>query len=159
MIAAATAEHRVVSKLLDEGTLTSVGLASMRRESEVMGLPLVEVLLTHDLISEADVGQIYADMNGLRFLDLSRRTPERAWVLTVPENIARRKDCLLFGEVSGQLGEAFLAQDLMDQDVAQDAVFNAEDLLDVVDGVVLLAKFDDPFAGRLAFGSFLGPGF
>ena len=79
MIAAAAAEHKVVSKLLNEGTLTPVGLASMRRESEVMGLPLVDVLVTHDLISEADVAQIYAEMNGLRFLDLSRRTPTPAW--------------------------------------------------------------------------------
>ncbi|MGB2987181.1 MAG: GspE/PulE family protein [Phycisphaerae bacterium] len=103
MIAAATAEQQIVSRLLNDGMLTPVGLASMRRESELMGIPLVEVLLSHDLISEADVAQIYADMNGLRFLDLSRRSPTRAWALTLPENVARRKDCLLFGEVSGQL--------------------------------------------------------
>lgn len=103
MIAAATAEHTIVSKLLDAGTLTPVGLASMRRESELMGLPLVEILLTHDLISEVDVARTYADLSGVRFLDLSRRSPSRAWMLTVPENISRTKDCLLFGEVSGQL--------------------------------------------------------
>ncbi len=103
MIASVTSEHHIVSKLLNEGSLTPVGLLAMRRESELMGWPLVEVLLAHDLISEADVATIYADMNGLRFLDLSRRSPSRAWAQTLPENIARRKDCLIFGEVSGQL--------------------------------------------------------
>ena len=101
MIAAAVAEHQIVSKLLNEGTLTPVGLTNMRRESELLGVPLVEVLQAHDLASEADVAQLYAEMNGLRYLDLSRRSPSRPWALTLPENIARRKDCLLFGEVAG----------------------------------------------------------
>src|SRR3990172_5244255 len=68
-----------------------------------MGLPLVEVLQLNDLISEAAVAQSYAEHSDLRFLDLTRRPPTRAWVLTVPENVARRKNCLIFGEVSGEL--------------------------------------------------------
>lgn len=103
MIAAETAEYRIVSKLSGDGTLTPVGLASLKRESELMGLPLVEALMAHDMISEAEVARTYADLSGLRFLDLSRRRPMRAWALILPENIARRKHCLLFGEVSGQL--------------------------------------------------------
>jgi len=39
----------------------------------------------------------------------------------------------------------------MDQDVANGAVFAAEDLPDVVDGVVLFSKFDDPLAGGLTY--------
>jgi hypothetical protein len=58
-----------------------------------------------------------------------------------------------------QFGKAFLPQNLMDQDVAEGAVFGAEDLLDVVDGVILFAKFDDPIMGRLALRGFLGPRF
>ena len=103
MIAAETAEQRVISKLLNDGTLTPVGLAAMRRESELMGLPIVEVLQGHDVVSEVDVANIYADLSGFRYLDLTRRKASRAWVLTLPENIARKKNCLLFGEVSGQL--------------------------------------------------------
>ncbi len=103
VIAAAAAEGPVVSKLLNEQTINHIALASLRRESEIIGLPLVEVLLAHDVISEADVAQTYADISGLRFLDLTRRRPTKAWVLTLPENTARRKNCLLFGEVSGEL--------------------------------------------------------
>ena len=103
MIAALTAEHRIVSKLLDEGQMDHERLLQMRTESEVAGLPLVEVLQLNDLISDADVGLVYAEMNGLRFLDLTRRSPARAWVLMLPENVARRYGCLVFGEVSGQL--------------------------------------------------------
>lgn len=103
MLAAETAEHRLVSKLLNEQVLTPPALATHKREAELMGLPLVEVLLAYDLVSEATVAQTYADLAGLRFLDLSRRRPTRAWALTLPENLARRKQCLIFGEVSGQL--------------------------------------------------------
>ncbi len=103
MIAAESAEQRIVSSLLDEGTLTPVGLAAMRRESELMGLPIVEILQAHDVISEIDVARVYADLSGVRYLDLTRRRPSRAWALTFPENIARQKICLLFGEVAGQL--------------------------------------------------------
>lgn len=103
MIAAEAAEQRLVSKLLNDGTLMPVGLAAMRRESELMGLPLVEILQLRDVISEFDVAQTYAELSGLRFLDLTRRRPTRAWVLTLQENVARLKNCLLFGEVAGQL--------------------------------------------------------
>ncbi|HNQ21537.1 MAG TPA: GspE/PulE family protein [Phycisphaerae bacterium] len=103
MIAALAAEHRIVSKLLDDKQLNTKRLLSLRTESEIAGLPLVELLQRHDLISEADVAQTYADMHGLRFLDLSRRAPARTWALMLPENVARRKCCLVFGEVGGQL--------------------------------------------------------
>ena len=103
MIAAASAEHRIVSHLVGGGNLTPIGLASMRRESEIGGLPLVEVLVSHGLITDIDVARVYADMDGLRFVDLTRNAPARAWVLMLPENIARRKDCLLYGEVGGQV--------------------------------------------------------
>ena len=103
VIAALASEHLVVSKLQSGGTLNALGLAAMRRESELFGLPLVELFIAHDLISEADVAQAYAEISGLRYLDLTRRPPNRAWALTLPENIARLKNCLVFGEVGGEL--------------------------------------------------------
>ena len=103
MIAAAAAEHHIVAKLVQDGVLHHVGLAALRRESELMGVPLVDLLQTQDVISESDVAKLYAEMSGLRFLDLTRRRPTRAWMMTLPENIARRKHCLVFGEVAGQL--------------------------------------------------------
>lgn len=103
MIAAEAVEQRVVFRLLSDKALTLVGLGNLRREAELAGVSLVELLLARDLLSDADVAQLYADISGLRFLDLSRRTPTKAWALTLPENIARRKHCLIFGEVSGQL--------------------------------------------------------
>ncbi|MFQ5496028.1 MAG: hypothetical protein ACE5EX_11680, partial [Phycisphaerae bacterium] len=88
MIASVASEHKIVIQLLDDETVTPVGLAALRRESEINGLPLVEVLMAHDTVSDADAARVYADMNGLRFLDLSRRKPSSAWTLTLPENIA-----------------------------------------------------------------------
>ena len=92
LIAVVTVSMAVTPLLsfLNDKVLTPVGLISMRRESELLGLPLVDVLQTHDLVSEVDVAQAYAKLNGLRFLDLSRRPPSRAWAQTLPENIARR---------------------------------------------------------------------
>ena len=103
MIAAEAAERRIVEKLLGGGTLNPAGLVGYQRDSEMLGVSLVDVLQQNDLISEADVAQTLAESAGVRFLDLTRRTPTRAWALTLPENTARRKQCLVFGEVSGQL--------------------------------------------------------
>ena len=103
MIAAEAAEHKIITKLLTEGALSPSRLQSLRLEAELVGLPLVDVLQLSDVASEADIAQAYADLNGLRFLDLTRRPPNRAWTLSLPENIARRKNAIIFGEVSGQL--------------------------------------------------------
>lgn len=103
MIAAEVAESPVVSKLLTDGAVTLNGLVNLRREAELIGVPLVEQLIASDLVSEADLAQRYADLAGIRFLDLTRRAPTRAWVLSMPENLCRRHCCLVFGEVSGEL--------------------------------------------------------
>ena len=103
MIASALCEHQIVNRLVSDGALSPVTLAGLRRESEFMGVPLLELLQSSDLISEVDVAKTYAQFSGYRFLDLTRRAPTRAWMLALPENIARLKNCLIFGEVSGQL--------------------------------------------------------
>jgi type II secretory ATPase GspE/PulE/Tfp pilus assembly ATPase PilB-like protein len=103
MIAAEAVEHQVIAKLLTGGQLNAASLAAMQREAELFGQPLVELLQANDIISEADVAQLYADMSGYRFLDLTRRRPSSAWALTLPENVSRIRHCLIFGEVAGQL--------------------------------------------------------
>ncbi len=103
MIAAAAAEYDVALKLLENGTINAVSLAQARRESEVLGLPLIEMLVARDWIGEAELAQVYADLSRGRFLDLSRRKPAPEWVITLPENIARRKDCVVYGEVAGEV--------------------------------------------------------
>jgi len=103
MIAAESIEHYIVAKLLTGGQLNGATLAALQREAEFLGQPVVELLQATDVLSEADLAQAYADMGGFRFLDLTRRRPNSAWALTLPENVARTKHCLLFGEVAGQL--------------------------------------------------------
>ena len=103
MVAAIAAETKIVAGLLESQQLTRRQLIEHRLAAHVAGLPLVELLLARDVISDADVAQAYADFFGLRFLDLTRRKPAAAWVLTLPENVARRKTCIVFNEVSGQL--------------------------------------------------------
>ena len=103
MIAAAATEFEIASLLIEAGTVNAVALAQARRESEVMGVPLMEILLIQDWISDATVAQIYAERSGLRFLDLLRRRPSPEWVLTLPENVARQKECLVYGEVGDVL--------------------------------------------------------
>ncbi len=103
MLAAQAAETKIVSRLVEAGQLNRGDLADCAIEAEIASVPLVEVLIARDVVSDADVAQAYADFYGIRFLDLTRRKPSAAWVLTLPENIARRKNCLVFNEVSGQL--------------------------------------------------------
>jgi type IV pilus assembly protein PilB len=103
VISSGLAQLDIASKLLAEGTINAMTLTQSRRESETSGLPMVEILLAHDWISDAAVAQAYAERSGVRFLDLSRRRPTRTWALTLPENLSRRHDCIIFGEVGGDL--------------------------------------------------------
>ncbi|MFQ5490437.1 MAG: GspE/PulE family protein [Phycisphaerae bacterium] len=103
MVAARASEMKIVARLVEAGQLKRFDLTDHVIEAEVSGQPLVEVLLARDVISDTDVARAYADFYGLRFLDLTRRKPAPAWMLTLPENIARRKSCLIFNEVGGQL--------------------------------------------------------
>lgn len=116
VIAAEAAEQRLVAELLNGATLSRVALTVIRYESELLGLPLTELLQEHDIISEEEIAKTYAEMSGLRFLDLTRRRPTPAWMLTLSENTARLKQCLIFGEVSGQLVAA--VADPMDPSVS-----------------------------------------
>jgi type IV pilus assembly protein PilB len=103
MIAALDAETKILFRLLDKKALTRGRLDTLLSNGSATGLPLVEMLLIEDVLSDADVAQAYADLHGLRFLDLTRRRPSVPWMLSLPENVARRKQCLVFGEVSGEL--------------------------------------------------------
>jgi len=103
MLASLAAEPSLVSSLVKAHELTRDRLADCELDAQASGIPLVEVLIARDLLSEADAGQVYARLMGIRYLDLSRRRPSAGWVLSLPENVARRKGCLVFGEVSGQL--------------------------------------------------------
>ncbi len=103
MIAAVSAESRIVNALIDARRITRAALERAQYASHAAGEPLIEVLIHLDHISEDDIARAYADFYGLRFLDLSRRSPSVGWVLSLPENAARRACCLIFGEVSGEL--------------------------------------------------------
>ncbi len=103
MVAARAAELKILGRLIEARQLPRRDLVDHVMEAEIAGLPLVEVLLARDVISDVDAALAYADFYGLRFLDLTRRKPFPAWMLTLPENIARRKTCLVFNEVSEQL--------------------------------------------------------
>jgi type IV pilus assembly protein PilB len=103
MKAAVATQRKIISRLLDRGELQRSRLDRLKIESELAGEPLVRILIEQDLISDAETAQIYAEHYGLRFVDLQRRKPVRGWALALPENIARLKKCLVFGEVSGSL--------------------------------------------------------
>ncbi len=103
MIAAIDAEVTILRNLLEKDTLTRAGVDSLLLESAMMGLPPVETLLARDVVSDEEVAQAYADLLGLRYLDLTRRRPSTPWVLSLPENVAKRRNCIVFGEVGGHL--------------------------------------------------------
>ena len=90
MIAAVDAESKILLKLRERRVLSAAALQAVLTESTLAGVPPIEMLLLSDMLSEADVAQAYAELHGLRFLDLSRRRPATPWVLALPENVARR---------------------------------------------------------------------
>ncbi len=103
MNAAIETEPKILLKLLDKRVMKRSALNGLLLQSAMAGSPPVEVLLNNDVLSDADAAQAYAELHGVRYLDLTRRRPSVPWVLSLPENVARRKQCLVFGEVSGQL--------------------------------------------------------
>jgi type IV pilus assembly protein PilB len=103
MLAAIDAEAKLLTSALERKVVTRATLDSVLFESSLMGVAPVEMLLNRDIVSDADTAQAYADLYGLRYLDLTRRRPSTPWVLSLPENVARRKECITFGEVGGQL--------------------------------------------------------
>lgn len=103
MIGVESCEPRVVTKLISAGELTRSTLEAARLESEASGESLVDVLMSRDCLSDIDLARTLAEQSGLRFLDLTRRPASAAWALVLPENIARCKEAIVFGEVSGQL--------------------------------------------------------
>ena len=103
MLAALDAEKKILFKLIENKVVTRQALDACLVEASLSGMPPVELLQAKDLLSEMDAAQAYAELNGLRYLDLARRQPVVGWVLSLPENVARRKQCLVFGEMSQQL--------------------------------------------------------
>ncbi|MFH0982945.1 MAG: GspE/PulE family protein [Planctomycetota bacterium] len=96
-------ESQLANKLVDHKVLSPMELVDAQIESEIAAQSLLEILLVRDVLSEADAAQALADSLGLRYVDLSRRKPSTAWMLSLPENRARRHGAVVFGEVSGQL--------------------------------------------------------
>ncbi len=103
MIAAVDAEPKILLRLLERGAVTRTTIDAVLHEALLAGRPPIEMLLAKDVLSDAEVAQAYAELYGVRYLDLNRRRPSIPWVLALPENIARRKRCVVFGEVSNQL--------------------------------------------------------
>ncbi len=103
MQTAVAIEGKVLQKLFDTSQIRLSQLVQKKVEAEITGTPLVEVLVKSDVVSDEAVAQVAAEYYGLRFLDLHRRSPSQGWALTLPENVSRRKKCLVFGEVAGNL--------------------------------------------------------
>jgi type II secretory ATPase GspE/PulE/Tfp pilus assembly ATPase PilB-like protein len=103
MLAVVSAESRVVTKLLSGGRLALADLEASRLQSELCGLPLLEVLVAEGKLLEEELAQVLADLYKLRYLDLARRSVSEPWVLAVPENLCRSKRFLPIGEVEGHL--------------------------------------------------------
>ncbi len=103
MFATIDAEAKILLKMLERGVMTRAQLSTLVHAAAAAGLPPVELLLSNDMLSDADAAQAFSELHGLRYLDLTRRRPSIPWALSLPENIARRKRCVVFGEVNQQL--------------------------------------------------------
>lgn len=103
MLASYEAESYLVTKLLENEELNEQTLISAQLESEFSGLPLAEVFVARDLVSQEALAQAFAQTTDTKYLDLARRNIPEAWVRSLPENVARRKYCLPLGELKGQL--------------------------------------------------------
>lgn len=103
MLATVAAEPRLIARLLEKRRITHEQLQALRAESECCGLPVLEVAVMQGILMEEELSQALAELHKLRFLDLGRRSVAEPWVLSLPENLCRRKRFLPIGEVEGHL--------------------------------------------------------
>ena len=92
-----------MAALLEKEAVNAIALMQLAREAEMLGIPVTELLLARDLTSDEELAQLFAEVSNLRFLDLAGRQPTMRWVGALPENEARRKMCLVMGEVAGHV--------------------------------------------------------
>lgn len=103
MLGPRLAEKRLMAALLEKEAVNAIALMQLVREAEMLGIPTTELLLARDLTSDEELAQLYAEVSNLRFLELAGRRPTMRWVGALPENEARRKTCLVMGEVAGHV--------------------------------------------------------
>lgn len=89
--------------LLDNGTLDPAALTQLVKTAGARNLPLREVLLSADLLSEQNLGQLIAEYYHIPFITLTETSIDETVVDWIPEIIARKQHAFLFGKRDDKL--------------------------------------------------------
>ncbi|RJO59195.1 type II/IV secretion system protein [Candidatus Parcubacteria bacterium] len=93
-------EQKIKGILLKAGYLTEAEMSRAQALATSKDLPLVEFLISEDLVSRELLGQAVAKAFGLKFLDLDAKSPSREQVVKIPESIGKKNRAVLFLEDS-----------------------------------------------------------
>ncbi len=88
------AKKSIGEVLVERGAITEVQLQQAREMQKVTPGDLGGIIQDLDMASEKDVTSARAETLGLKFVDLSKVTPEPAAIKSVPEHIAKRYNIL-----------------------------------------------------------------
>lgn len=87
--------------LRDAGKITDEQLADIKGEQAKSNRPLQSLVITHDIISDRDLTQLYAKHVDMPFVDLPVKDIPKETMAVLPERMARQYNAVVFGVVEG----------------------------------------------------------
>lgn len=90
------------SLLVQAGKVKPSQFELLKAEQEKTGQNLQTLVLKNELITENELGQLYANQIGIPFITLDPKTISRETINQLPERIARQYNVVLFGLKDGQ---------------------------------------------------------
>lgn len=93
--------QKLSNALVESGLLTKDQVVLAQKKSEENNLPLEQVLVDEEYISDEHLGQILADFFNVPFVNLSKKNVDESVLRIIPEIVARRQKIIAFERDSG----------------------------------------------------------
>ena len=108
---------KLIKVLVDSGLLTSVQIEAAKNKTSAGEVPLEEVLIQEEFISEEHLGQIVSDFFGVPYVNLKKKSIDEEVLRFVPELVAKRQKIIAFARDSSGLKLAMADPD--DEEIKQ----------------------------------------
>ena len=92
-------DSSALAKRLTKFDLVSTSvLTNLLKESQERAIHLSQLLVDRDILSDKDLGNIIADMLGVKFVQLSQVSIDQSVLMEIPEHIARTQKIIAFNQ-------------------------------------------------------------
>lgn len=84
--------------LAEKEILTKKQFDELEKEAKKENIPLVDFLITKNVVKEELLAQLYSDKIGIPYIDLSKKTIRKDILFQIPELIAKKHEVVAFDE-------------------------------------------------------------